>query len=114
VEDVDFIDKAMNVVRLFVDGTIGPCKTEISQQTVPLDEIAIEGLIAWRKICPFCSDEDWVFGSERALGKLSVWPDSLRTKILQPAARRAGITKQVGCHTSGIPTRPCSKLTEKM
>lgn len=98
-EDIDFLDKSMNVLRSFVDGAIGPCKTEISQQAVPLDEIAVEGLLAWRKICLFGFDEDWVFGSERAFGKLPVWPDSLRTKILQPAARRVGITKRVGWHT---------------
>jgi len=44
-------------------------------------------------------DTDWVFASERAFGKLPVWPDSLRQKILQPAAKKAGITKQVGWHT---------------
>jgi integrase len=89
----------MNVLRSFVDGAVGPCKTEISQQAVPLDEIAVEGLLAWRKVCPFGFDEDWVFGSERAFGKLPVWPDSLRTKILQPAAKRVGIPKRVGWHT---------------
>lgn len=98
-EDIDFIDKSINVLRSFVDGAIGPCKTEISQQAVPLDGIAVEGLLTWRKVCPFGFDEDWVFASERAFGKLPVWPDSLRTKILQPAARKAGITKRVGWHT---------------
>jgi len=98
-EDIDFIDKSMNVLRSFVDGAIGRCKTEVSQQAVPLDEIAVEGLLTWRRVCPFGYDEDWVFGSERAFGKLPVWPDSLRTKILQPAARKAGITKRVGWHT---------------
>lgn len=45
---------------------------------------------------PSAKLEDWVFGSERAFGKLPVWADSLRTKILQPAAKRVGITKRVG------------------
>lgn len=98
-EDIDFIDQSMNVLRSYVDGAIGPCKTEVSQQAVPLDEIAVDGLLAWRKICPFGFDEDWVFGSERAFGKLPVWPDSLRQKILQPAAKRAGIMKRIGWHT---------------
>lgn len=98
-QDIDFVDQSMDVHRSFVDGAIGPCKTEISQQPVPLDGIAVEGLLAWREFCPYGSDEDWVFGSERAFGRLPVWPDSLRTKILQPAARRVGIRKQVGWHT---------------
>jgi len=98
-EDIDFIEKTANVLRSYVDGSVGPCKTEVSQQPVPLDEIAIEGLVAWRVICPFGSDTDWVFGSERAFGKLPVWPDSLRSKILQPAAKKAGIGKRIGWHT---------------
>jgi integrase len=40
-------------------------------------------------------------GSVALFGKLPVWPDSLRTKILQPAARRAKIAKLVGWHTFG-------------
>ncbi len=98
-KDIDFLDKAVNVLRSFVDGAVGPCKTEISQQAVPLDDIVIEGLLAWRKICAFGSEADWVFASERAFGKLPVWPDSLRAKILQPSAKRAGIAKKVGWHT---------------
>jgi len=31
------------------------------------------------------SVSDWIFASERVFGKLPVWPDSLRTKILQRA-----------------------------
>ena len=98
-QDIDVADQSMNVQRSFVDGAIGPCKTEISRQPVPLDGIAVEGLLAWREFCSYGSDADWVFGSERAFGKLPVWPDSLRTKILQPAAKRVGISKQVGWHT---------------
>ena len=98
-EDVDFIEKTANVLRSFVDGSIGACKTEISQQPVPLDEIAIEGLMVWRSICPYGSSDDWIFGSERMFGRLPVWPDSLRSKILQPMARKAGITKRIGWHT---------------
>jgi integrase len=98
-EDLDFLEKAANVLRSYVDGAIGRCKTEVSRQPVPLDDIVIEELLAWRPVCPFATDSDWVFGSERAFGKLPVWPDSLRTKILQPAAKRVGITKRVGWHT---------------
>lgn len=98
-EDIDFIEKAANVLRSFVDGAIGPCKTEVSRQPVPLDEIAVEQLSAWRRVCPFGLDSDWVFASERTFGKLPVWPDSLRSKILQPAAKRAAIKKRVGWHT---------------
>jgi len=81
-EDIDFIEKAANVLRSYVDGAVGPCKTEISQQPVPLDAIVLEELLEWRSICPFGLDTDWVFGSRDLFGKLPVCPDSLRTKIL--------------------------------
>ena len=71
-KDIDFIDKAVNVLCSFVDGAVGPCKTEISQHAVPLDDIAVEGLVAWRKTCAFGSDADWVFASERAFDKIRV------------------------------------------
>ena len=98
-EDIDFLQKTANVLRSFVDGSIGPCKTEVSQQPVPLDEIVLEELVCWRSTCLYSQAEDWVFGSERLFGRMPVWPDSLRSKILQPAARKAGITKQIGWHT---------------
>jgi integrase len=44
-EDINFIEKTANVLRSHVDGSIGPCKTEVSHQSVPLDEIATEGLM---------------------------------------------------------------------
>ncbi len=98
-EDIDFGQKTANVQRSFVDGSVGRCKSEISQQAVPVDGIALEELAAWRSACLYSKADDWVFGSERVFGRLPVWPDSSRTKVLQPAARKAGITKQVGWHT---------------
>lgn len=43
--------------------------------------------------------EVWVFPSERKFGRMPLWPDSLRTKVLQPAARRVEITKRIGWRT---------------
>ena len=40
-----------------------------------------------------------VFASDYNFGKTPLWPDSLRTKILQPTARRVGIKKQISWHT---------------
>ncbi len=98
-EDIDFAQKTANVLRSFVDGSVGPCKTEVSRQPVPLDDIAVDGLLAWRGDSAYASSEDWIFASYQTFGKAPMWPDSLRRKILQPAARRVGITTQVGWHT---------------
>jgi integrase len=98
-EDIDFGTRTVNVLRSYTDGSIGPCKTEISEQPVPLDEIVIEGLLEWHPVCGFPKPEDWVFASYQTFGKMPMWPDSLRRKILQPVARKVGIRKQIGWHT---------------
>lgn len=98
-EDIDFATRTANVLRSFVDGSIGPCKTEISQQPVPLDDVVLEGLQAWHPVCGYSEPGDWVFASYQTFGKLPMWPDSLRTKILQPTARKVGIKKRIGWHT---------------
>lgn len=98
-EDIDFDQKTANVQRSFVDGSMGKCKSEVSQQAVPVDGIALEELVAWRSVCLYSKADDWVFGSERVFGRLPIWPDSSRSKVLQPAARRARITKRIGWHT---------------
>lgn len=97
--DINFNSRTADVLRSFVDGSIGRCKTEVSQQPVPLDEIVLEDLKVWRPVCGYPSAEDWVFASRQTFGRLPMWPDALRRKILQPIARKVGITKQIGWHT---------------
>ena len=45
------------------------------------------------------SDSDWVFASERVFGKMPIWSNTSLQKVLQPAAKRAKITKAIGWHT---------------
>jgi integrase len=47
----------------------------------------------------YSKPDDWVFASDRKFGSMPLWPDSLRTKVLQPSGKRAGITKRIGWHT---------------
>jgi hypothetical protein len=49
-------------------------------------------LKAYYPVCGYPQADDWIFASDYNFGKTPLWPDSLRTKMLQPAARRAGIT----------------------
>jgi integrase len=98
-EDINFSTRMADVLRSYSDGAIGPCKTEISEQPVPLDEIVLEELRAWHPVCRYPELGDWVFASDYNFGKTPLWPDSLRTKVLQPTARRVGITKKIGWHT---------------
>jgi integrase len=59
----------------------------------------IEELLEWHPVCGYPKPEDWIFASHQTFGKMPMWPDSLRRKILQPLARKVGIRKQIGWHT---------------
>jgi integrase len=98
-EDVDFGTGQANVLRSVVEGEVGDCKTEVSQQPVPLDELTLNELQSWRKVTNYSSRSDWLFASAAVFGKMPVWAVSSLQKVLQPAARRAGITKRIGWHT---------------
>jgi len=96
--DIDFQTRKANVLRSVVDGAVGRCKTEVSQQPVPLDDLVLAELQTWRTITMYASDTDWVFASEHAFGKMPIWAVSSLQKVLQPVAKRAGITKRIGWH----------------
>lgn len=49
-QDINFTKHMADVLRSYSDGAIGPCKTEISEQPVPLDAIVPAGLQAWRQV----------------------------------------------------------------
>jgi integrase len=97
--DIDWKTLQMNVTRSVVDGIIGKCKTETSRKPVPIDSFTAAELAAWKKETCYAGPEDWVFASERSGGKMPPWSDTLLDRILQPAAKKAGIEKWVGFHT---------------
>jgi integrase len=97
--DIDWKTLQMDVTRSVVDGIVGKCKTETSRRPVPIDELTTAELLAWKRETCYAAPEDWVFASERVQGKMPPWADTLLDRFLQPAAKRAGITKWVGFHT---------------
>jgi integrase len=98
-EDISFRLRQANVLRSVVDGSVGRCKTEVSQQPVPLDELTLAELQLWRAVTRYAADSDWVFASESVFGKLPIWSNTSLQKVLKPTAKRAGITKKIGWHT---------------
>ena len=72
-EDIDFMKGQANVLRSVVDGSIGRCKTEVSQQPVPLDALTLAEIQSWRAITMYSSDADWLFASDRLFGKMPIW-----------------------------------------
>ena len=96
--DIDFEREVADVLRSVVDGTVGRCKTEVSQQPVPLDALTLDEIQSWRAITMYASAADWLFASDRLFGKMPIWANVSLQKVLQPAAKRAGITKRIGWH----------------
>jgi len=97
--DIDWKTLQMDVTRSVVNGIVGKCKTETSRKPVPIDEFTATELLAWKQETCYAAPEDWVFASDRVKGKMPPWADTLLDRFLQPAAKRAGITKWVGFHT---------------
>lgn len=97
--DIDWKTLQMDVTRSVVDGIVGKCKTETSRRPVPIDSFTAGELVAWKKETCYAGLEDWGVASERARGKMPPWADTLLDRFLQPAAKRAGITKWDGFHT---------------
>jgi integrase len=74
-------------------------KTEASRKPLPLDAGLAEVLLAWRSICPFNQDSDYIFGSLDKNGQQPYWPTAGMEDHVRPAAKRAGSTKRIGWHT---------------
>jgi integrase len=98
-KDIDWRALQMEVTRSVVDGIIGKCKTETSRRPVPIDELTAAGLLTLKQETAYAEPDDWVFASEKVQGRMPPWADTLLDRFLQPAAKRAGITKWVGFHT---------------
>jgi integrase len=74
-------------------------KTEASRKGIPMmPELAV-ALEKWRLETLYNQDSDWVFASPYTEGKRPYYGESAMENHILPAARKAGITKQVGWHT---------------
>jgi len=96
--DVDFSSLQLNVVRSIYRRIVGNCKTE-ARKPVPLNPPVAADLWLWKEASKYSNSDDWIFASPHTKGKYPFWPNVLLLKIIQPAARRAGITKRIGWHT---------------
>jgi integrase len=60
-----------------------------------------EDLLQWRKRSPYPMQDDWVFASPTMKGEQPYRPDNLMKRYIKPAAKKAGIDKNIGWHTFG-------------
>jgi integrase len=98
-KDVDFDNLQINVQRSIYMNVVGNCKTEASRKPVPMDPILASELWTWKQDSAYREPHDWVFASPHTEGKSPYWPDILLSRVIRPAAVRAGIRKHIGWHT---------------
>jgi integrase len=96
--DFDWADAVLTVQRGVVNNHVGNPKTLARRKPVPLAPELVTSLDSWRENTPYRGDSDWVFASEFKNGSEPIWLDSLLKRVIQPAARQAGITKRIGWH----------------
>jgi integrase len=97
--DIEFESQQIKVQRSIYGNVVGNCKTEASKKPVPMDPILAAELWAWKQDTPYSQRHDWVFASPCTNGRNPYWPDVILSRIVRPAATRAGIQKHVGWHT---------------
>jgi len=97
--DFNWHDATLTISRGIVNNHVGNPKTQARRRPVPLALELIRVLQEWRGQTPYATDSDWVFASSYNGGRLPYWPDSVLKRIIQPAAKRAGLLKVVGWHT---------------
>ncbi|MBW4028069.1 MAG: site-specific integrase [Acidobacteria bacterium] len=98
-DDIDFENLEIRVTESIWHQVMGVCKTEASARPVPMDSYMAEDLLRWRKTCAYPMESDWVFASPTMKGKQPYWPDNLMKRHIKPAAKAAGIDKNIGWHT---------------
>jgi integrase len=97
--DVDFSNLTIAIKRSIFQGVIGDCKTEASRRPIPLSLEVAADLWLWKETTRYAKPEDWIFASPHVDGHKPFWPDIVISKVVQPAAKRADITKRIGWHT---------------
>jgi integrase len=97
-EDLDFEARWFNLRRGLVRKDETKMKTKASRKGVPMAPELADLLIQWRGETPYPAENDWVFASPFTSGKRPYWPESALKDHIKPAARKAGITKNVHYH----------------
>jgi integrase len=97
--DINFRTHEISVMRSIVFQVVGPCKTEASQKSIPLDSYSAEALQTWRQHTKFRSSDDWVFASRASSGRRPYWGQPIMQKFIRPVAAKVGIVQPIGWHT---------------
>ena len=96
---VDFAAERISVTRSIVSQVVGTCKTEASQEPVPLQSGLADALLVWRRQTSYRKREDWVFASPHSQGRHPVWAQAIMRYHIRPGAQKTALQKRVGWHT---------------
>jgi len=96
--DIDFKEKILTPIRSIVAQRVGDVKTEASGKTIPVDDVLVEELLAWRKETPYAADDDYVFASCKLKGTQPLWMSRVMQHHIKPVAAKLGIPLK-GFHT---------------
>ena len=102
--DVSFEKLTINLLRSVVDQNVGKVKTEASKKPIPIDPYVAEDLLAWYHTTKYVKPDHYVFATDAARagkkrGEQPLWLAKVMQYHIQPAAKRAGIRKNIGWHT---------------
>jgi integrase len=98
-QDIDFETLRIRVNRSIVKQRVGSCKTEASQDAIPLPPETAVVLHHWRARAIYSGQFDWIFASSHTQGKRPYWGAPIMRKKIKPIARKCGIPRLQGWHT---------------
>ena len=94
--DILWLEERIRVSKRWVKGADGETKTEASDGYVPLHPVLANHLRGWRNQTPHKKEEDFVFPSVRAHGRVPLSASIFVSDYLRPAAKTAGVQIQDG------------------
>lgn len=94
--DILWLEERIRVSKRWVKGMDGETKTETSDGYVPLHPVLADHLRRWRSQAPHKKDQDFVFPSLKAHGRVPLSSSAFVADHLRPAAKAAGVLIQDG------------------
>jgi integrase len=88
--DVLWNEGRIRISKRWANGKDGETKTDASDGYVPLHPILSAHLRLWREQSPYAEDEDFVFPSLKARGRVPLSASIFVADYLRPAAKKAG------------------------
>ncbi len=97
--DIDYLSRTVTIERAVVRNHVDRVKTERSEAPLPLAPQLTKAFQRWHAECHYPAPSDWIFASDRHVGRLPVDARFLQTDRLRPAGTSIGLNFSLGWHT---------------